>query len=164
MGAPLDDCFYFTTVADLILGNIYSWQFLSSEKSLARKKVIYLKDFTDLNFFLSFLFFFFLHFVWQMPVCLASYAKCVLYPEQPTVLLTGWQHNDFEQFWKFKFHFEHFPRNTLCLSFDGPSHYLYVFKNHQQTFSWPGERPSSHLKFTQMWFGPSSKYLSEPLF
>ena len=59
MGAPLDDCFYFTTVADLILGNIYSWQFLSSEKSLARKKVIYLKDFTDLNFFLSFLFFFF---------------------------------------------------------------------------------------------------------
>ena len=26
--------------------------------------------------------------------------------------------NDFEQFWKFKFHFEHFPRNTQDVSFD----------------------------------------------
>ena len=73
------------------------------------------------------------------------------------------EHNDFDQFWKFKFHFEHFPRNTRFLSFDGPSK-LYLFKNHWQTFSWPGEHPSPHLKVTKMWFSPNIKYLSKPFF
>ena len=39
----------------------------------------------------------------------------------------------FDQFWKFKFHFEHFPRNTPFLSFDRPSNHLYLFKNSRQT-------------------------------
>ena len=37
-------------------------------------------------------------------------------------------------------------------------------KKHRQTFSWPAERPSSHLKVTEMWFGPKIKYLSGPFF
>ena len=38
--------------------------------------------------------------------------------------------------------------------------------NNQKTFSfsWPGERPSSHLKVTKMRFGPNIKYFSEPFF
>ena len=36
-----------------------------------------------------------------------------------------------------------------------------LFKNHRQTFSWPGERPSAHLRITKMWLGPNIKYLSE---
>ena len=68
----------------------------------------------------------------------------------------------FDQFWKFQFHVEHFPRNTRFLSFDGPRNCLYLFKNHRQTYSWPGERPSSQLKVTTMWFVLNIKYLSEP--
>ena len=67
----------------------------------------------------------------------------------------------FDQFWKFKFPFEHFPRNTWFLSVDGPSNYLYLFKNHRQTFLWPEERPSSHFKIIKMWFSPNIKYLPE---
>ena len=37
------------------------------------------------------------------------------------------KHNDFDEFWKLKFHFEHFPKNTRFLSFDGPSNYLHLF-------------------------------------
>ena len=39
---------------------------------------------------------------------------------------------------KFKFRFEHFPRNTRILRFDGPSNCFYLFKNQWQTFSLPG--------------------------
>ena len=81
-------------------------------------------------------------------------ANCFLGSKTP-------KHNAFDQFWKIKFHFEDFPRNTQFLSFDGPNNYLCIFKNHRQTFSWPGERPSSHLKVTKTWFGPNRKYLLE---
>ena len=46
-------------------------------------------------------------------------------------------------------------QETQSLSFDGPSNYLYLFKNYQQTFLLPGERPSFHLKVTKMWFCPT---------
>ena len=68
------------------------------------------------------------------------------------------KHNDLNK--KFKFHFEHFPRNTPFLSFCGPSNYLHLFL----TFSWPGESPSSHLKVTKMWFSAEIKYLLESFF
>ena len=71
---------------------------------------------------------------------------------------------DLDQFWKFKFHFDHFPRNTWFLSFDGPTNYFYLFKNRRQTFLWPGERPSYLGKVTKMRFGPNIKYLLEPFF
>ena len=74
------------------------------------------------------------------------------------------KHNAFDQFWKFKFHFEHFPRNSWFLSFGGPSNYLYLFKNHRKTFSWPRKRPPSHLKVIKMWFDQNIKYLLEPFF
>ena len=74
------------------------------------------------------------------------------------------KHNDFDQFWKLKFHFERFPLNTQFLSFDSPSDYLCPFKNHQQAFSWPGDRPWSQRKVTKMWFAPNIKYLTEPFF
>ena len=63
-----------------------------------------------------------------------------------------------------KFHFVHFARNSWFFSFYRPSSYLYLFKNPQQTFSWPGEGPSSHLRVTKMEFGPNIKYLSESFF
>ena len=93
------------------------------------------------------------------------YAKRMLLSEQPTVLFARIdKHNDFDQFWKFRLHFEHFPRNTVYLSFDGSSNYLYLFKHHRQASSWPGELPSSHLKVTRTWFGPNIKYLLETFF
>ena len=60
--------------------------------------------------------------------------------------------------------FQTFSKKHPISYFDGPSNYLYLFKNHRQTFSWPGERPSSRFKVTKMWFGPNIKYLSEPFF
>ena len=73
------------------------------------------------------------------------------------------KHNNFDQFWKFKFHFERFPRNTRFLSFHGPSNNLYLLKNYQQTFSWTEKCLSCHLKVTKIWFGPNIKYISKPL-
>ena len=37
------------------------------------------------------------------------------------------KHNTFDQFWKFKLHFDYFPRNIQHLSFDGPTNYLDLF-------------------------------------
>ena len=110
------------------------------------------QGFYRFRFLFSFLFF---CFVWQMSVYLVSYAKRVLYSDQPTVFFGSEipEHNDFEQFWNFKFHFEQFPRNTRFLSFDGPSNYFYLFMNHRHF----RDRLLSCLKVTKMWFGPNIK-------
>ena len=133
----------------------------SEWKSLAEKKgsSIYFNNFTDLGFSYTDIFFCFL---WQMPVCFVNYAKPILYSEQSTGLL-AWRNLNIivEQFCKFKFHFEQFPGNTRFFSFGGPTNYFYLFKNHRQTFSWPEESPSSHLKVTKMWFGPNIKHISK---
>ena len=84
-------------------------------------------------------------------------ANCFVGSEAP-------KHNVFDQFWKFNFYFEYISRSTRFLSFDGPSHCLYLFKNHRQTFLWPKKRPSSHLKSTKKWFVPNIKYLSGSFF
>ena len=76
-------------------------------------------------------------------------AYAVLWAANLFIGLETPEHNAFDQFWKFIFH------NTWFLGF---------FKNHQQTFSWPDEHPSPHLKVIKMWFGPSIKYLYEPFF
>ena len=55
-------------------------------------------------------------------------------------------------------------QETQYLSLDGPSNYLYLFKNRQQASLWPGELSSSHLKVTKTWFGPNIKYLLETFF
>ena len=133
---------------------ICRWQLSSSEKLLVGKEnsSIYFRDLTDLDIFYTDIVF---HFLWQMPVYLVGYAKCMLYSEQSTVLLTHFENLDF---------ISNIFQETRFLSLDGPTNYLYLFKKHQQTFSWPGERPSSHLKVTKMWFGPNIKYRSEPFF
>ena len=101
-----------------------------------------------------------------MPVYLAIYAKRMLYCWEANRFVGSerLKHNDLDQFWKFKRHFEHFPRKTRFLSFGGLSNYLYLFKNHRQVFSWPGELPSFHVKVTKMWFSPNIKYPLEPFY
>ena len=91
--------------------------------------------------------------------------KRILHCDQPPVFGKETpKYNVLAQFWKPKFFSEHFSRNSRFLSFEGSSNYLYLFKNHRQRFSWLGERPSSFLKFSKIWFGPNIKYLSQPLF
>ena len=97
-------------------------------------------------------------------LCQLRKAHAVFWAVNPTLGLETPEQNDFDQFWKFKFNFKHFPRNTQFLSFDGPSNYLYLFKNHWQTFSWPGERQSSQFRVTKIRFGLIIKYLSELFF
>ena len=97
---------------------------------------MYLKDFADLDFFF-FIFFLFFIFYFLSNVCLPcwlSKAYAVLLAVNRFVGPETPKHNALDQFLKFKFHFEHFPRSTRFLSFDGPSNYLYLFKN-QQKFS-----------------------------
>ena len=119
---------------------IYSWQLSSSENNSS----IYLKYFTDLDFFFSnFFSCFFIFFDKCLFTLSVTQSVCCNLSSQPFCCLETPKHNTFDQFWKFKSHFEHFPRNTRLLSFEGPSNYLYLFKNYRQTFSWPGERPSS---------------------
>ena len=60
---------------------------------------MYLKDFTDLDFFLSF--FCFIFFFFHKYVLTLSVTQTVFVGSETT------KHNDFDQFWKFKFHFEH---------------------------------------------------------
>ena len=110
-------------------------------------KFIYFKDFRDLDFFYIYFFF---HFLLRETYTVPWAANHFVCSETP-------KNNAFKQVLKFKFHFEHFLGNTRFPSFDGPTNYLYLFKNHQQTFSWPGERPASHLKVTKLWFGPNMK-------
>ena len=90
--------------------------------------------------------------------CQLCKAYAVLWAANCFVGLKTPRHNGFDQFWKFKLHFEHFPRNTRFLSFDESSNYLYLFKDHQQTFPRPGERTPSHFKVTKKWFGPNIKH------
>ena len=114
------------------------------------------------HFFIYFVLFFLFFSFSLINTCLPNplrYVYAVLWVKNRFVGLETRKHND--QFWKFKFNIEYFPRNSNY--FDGPSNYLYQFKNNQKTFSfsWPGERPSSHLKVTKMRFGPNIKYFSE---
>ena len=84
----------------------------------------YLKDFTDLDFFYTNISF----------ISFDKYLFATLWAVNRFVGSEISKHNAFDQFWKFKFHFVHFPRKIRFLSFDGPSNYLYLFKNQRQTF------------------------------
>ena len=100
---------------------ICRWQLSSSEKLLVGKEnsSIYFRDLTDLDIFYTDIVF---HFLWQMPVYLVGYAKCMLYSEQSTVLLTHFENLDF---------ISNIFQETRFLSLDGPTNYLYLFKKHQ---------------------------------
>ena len=102
-----------------IAGN---FQILQSHWS-GKNSCICFKDFADLGFFYySFSF---------TNVCLHCHlrkAYAILWAANRFVGSETPKYNDFEQFWKFKFHFEHLPRNTWFFSFDGSSNNLYLFK------------------------------------
>ena len=141
---------------------IYSWQLSSGEKSLVEKKFIHIFQGFYRFRFLShrYICFFFFHFSLTNRCLPYRLPKRMLYSEQPTVLLAQRHLNTI-----LLTNFENL--NSISNIFqenDGPTNYLYLFKNHRQTFSWPGERQSSHLKVTKMWFVPKIKYLSEPFF
>ena len=121
---------------------IYSWQLSSSETSSVGKKIIYIfKGFYRFRFTLHKYFF---------PFSLTNsfgYVKRMPYSEQPTILLARRHPNtmfltDFENLIRFRTYF----KSTRFLTFDKPTNYLYLFKNHRQTFLWIGKRPSPHLK------------------
>ena len=96
--------------------------------------------------------------------CRLRKAYGVLWPDNHFVGSETPKHNSFDQFRKFEFHLEYFPRNTQFVSFDGPSNYFHLFKFHRQSFSSPGERPSFHINVTKTWFGPNIQYLSKLYF
>ena len=142
---------------------IRSWQLSSSDKPLVAKQnsSIYLKDFTNLDFFFHFFHFLFIFCDKSLFTLSVTQSACCFLS---TLGLETPEQNDFDQFWKFKFNFKHFPRSTQFLSFDGSRNYLNLFKNHWQTFLWPGKRLSCHFRVTKMWFGPNIKYRSEFFF
>ena len=81
----------------------YSWQLSSSEKSLVgiKNSSIYFKDFTDLDFYNSFVFQFFSFSLTN--VCLPRQvckAHPVLWAANRFVGSETPKHNDFDQFWK----------------------------------------------------------------
>ena len=127
---------------------IYSWQLSSSEKALVGKKFIHISQYIYWFFcHFSFSFFFLINFLWQMFIYLVSFRSyAVLWLDNYFIGFETPKHNNFDQFWKFKLHLEHFPRNTGFLIFDRPSDYLYLFRNNRETFLGPGERPLFHLK------------------
>ena len=93
----------------LYFANIYSWHVLSSEMSIVGKINLStcFKNFTDFDFFYTDFFF---HFLLRK-------AYAVFWAANRFCLETP-KYNAFNQFWKLKFHFEHFPRDTRFLSFD----------------------------------------------
>ena len=107
------------------------------------------KDFTDLDFFYTDFFHFLLRKMYGV-----LWAADLSQRRLNTMLLTNFKNsNSIVKFFQ--------EAQARFLSFDGPTDYLHLSKNH---WSWPGERPSSHLKVIKMWFGPIIKYLSEPFF
>ena len=84
-----------------------------------------------------------------MRIYLVGYAKRMLYSDQPTVLLAR-KHlktmilTNFENLNSISNIFRE-THDFLVLT-----DYLYLFKNNGPIFSWPEERPSSHLIVTKM--------------
>ena len=120
------------------LAIIYSQQLQVVRSRGKKSSIISQGFFTDLNLF--FLFFFYL-FIFLNKACISCQlhkAYALLWAADCLVSTETSKHSDFDDFWKFKFHFEYFPRNTQFLSFDGPISYLYLFKNHRKAFLWSG--------------------------
>ena len=112
---------------------------------LQKKMLLEMHQYLQENIFQEFYRFrsFFFHF------CLFSLINVGL-PGQLHKAYAG-THSHFDQFWKFKLHFEHFPRNTRFISFDGPNNYLHLFKNHRQTHCL--HYPTTRFSFDFNFFG-----------
>ena len=125
--------------------------------------IIYLKDFTDF-FYTDIFFVFFDHQnITQMPVYNVGYVKGMRYCEQPTVLLarTYLNLNSISNIFQETHGFLVLKDPVIICIYLRKSQLLW---HQQQKFLWLGERPSSHLKVTKIYFGPEIKYLSEAFF
>ena len=125
--------FIFQQLLALYFAIIYSWQLSSSEKSLVGEKFIHISQGFYRFIYLFFIFCSFSFTNASLP-CQLHKAYAALSALNHFSGSETSNHNDFDQLWKFKFHFEHFSRNIRFLSFDGPSNYLHLFQNHRQTF------------------------------
>ena len=110
--------------------------------------------------FLFFIFLFFSHFLWQMLlICRLRKAYAVLSAANRFVGSGTSKHNAFDQFLKFKFHFENFSWNTKFLSFDPVIICIYLRTNYRH-FRNQGKVRHPISTLPKMWFGPSTKYLA----
>ena len=138
----MDDCFYLQKLLALYFAIIYSWQLSSSEKSFSREKqFIYVSQGFYRFRFLFFHFFSFCSFC-LTNTCLPCQLRKAYVPWAANRFVV-WRHlntmilTNFENLSSISNIFQ----ETQFLSFVRPSNYLHLFKNHRQTFSWPGERP-----------------------
>ena len=100
---------------------IYSWQVSNSEKtSVGKKNLIHVSQ----GFYR---FIFLLHM--QSICCILSSQDFLVWRHLNTMLLTNFENlNSISKIF--------LPRKTQFLSFDRPSNYLYLFKNHRRTVSY----------------------------
>ena len=89
--------FFLQQLLALYFAIIYNFQVVKSHYS-GKNWSIYFKKFIDLDFFYTDVFF---HFLLRKAYAESSQPLCWL------------EHNAFDQFWKSKFHFEYFPRNSI---------------------------------------------------
>ena len=132
---------------------IYNWQLSSSEKQ-GKKIHPYISRILQIYISLTQTFFFSFSLANACLPRRLRKAYALLWAANRFVGSETPKRNSFDQFLKFKFHFKNSPRYTQLLGFNGPNNYLYLINNHQQTFSWPGERKSSPPNLTKTWFGP----------
>ena len=115
----------------------YSWQFSSSEKSLVGKKII-LRRF----------------FLFSISLTNAS-----LFYQLRKVYTILWADKRFVGFWPILKISIPFQTHDFFILTDPLFICIYLrITDRTTTFPWPGERPSSHLKVTKMWFGANIKY------
>ena len=101
-------------------------------------------DFTDLDFFF---FFHILKNFLDKYLFTLSVTQSVFWAANRFIGSGTPEHNAFDQFWKSKFHFEHFPRTTCFLSFDEPSNYCIYLGTTDKHFRDQGNvlHPTSNL-------------------
>ena len=126
---------------------------------MGKKWSICLKDVADLDFFFLFFYFFPIFFDKCCLICRLRKAYAVLSAANRFVGSGTSKHNAFDQFLKFKFHFENFSWNTKFLSFDPVIICIYLRTNYRH-FRNQGKVRHPISTLPKMWFGPSTKYLA----
>ena len=116
-----------------------------------KKSSTYFKNFTDLDFSYTG------NFLWQMPVCLVDHAESILYSEQSTALL-AWKNlntmllNNFVNLNSISNIFQETHDFLVLVTGNFLVFYFHLFKNHPQTFLWPGESQWWSLFFVKPQF------------
>ena len=142
----------------LYLAIMYSWQLLSSEKSLVGQKIHYIfQGFYRFRFLLHRYFFSFSTTNACLP-CRLRKAYTVLWTANSFVVSENPKHNAFDLFWKNLNSNSNIFQETHDFLVWTDTLIIWIYsRTTDRTFSWPGERPSSHLKVTKMWLGANIK-------